>query len=205
MPKAFNEIERDRIRKKLFEVGKRLINQMGVRRLVVDDVVREVGISKGSFYLFFPSREDFILSVFESWEQEYRGALIRQVTEGGGTARERLERFFLGAFEIMDREPGLAQIGAKEIQTLIDRLPSERMEAHKAADDEVLEGTLRLWVAEGMVDSALAETFHGLLSALFSMAMHRGDFPEGSYGPTTRLISEALAMRIARSPLTKEG
>lgn len=103
MPKAFSEAERDRIRSKLIAAGKRLINKVGIRLLVVDDIAREAGISKGSFYSFYPSREEFILSVFKSWETEYRGLLIREVTEGEGTARERIERFFLGTFEILER------------------------------------------------------------------------------------------------------
>ena len=111
MPKAFNETERARITARLIAAGKRIINQVGVRLLVVDDIAREAGISKGSFYSFYPSREDFILSIFESWESEYRGALIREVVEGEGSARERIERFFLGTFEILEREPGLAHLG----------------------------------------------------------------------------------------------
>ena len=85
--------------------GKRILNAAGIRLLVVDDVAREAGISKGSFYSFYPSREEFILSIFESWETEYRGALIKEVTSGTGTPRERIERFFLGAFEILERRP----------------------------------------------------------------------------------------------------
>lgn len=197
MPKAFSESERERIKIRLFEVGKRLINSMGVRRFVVDDLVREVGISKGSFYLFFPSREEFILSVFEAWETEYRGALIRKVTEGTGTARERLERFFLGAFEILEREPGLARLGSKDIQTLMERLPPERLAAHQAADGEVIRETLVRWIDEGLLAGDAAEAFRGVFVAIFSIAMHREDFPSGGYGPAVRLISEALALRFA--------
>ena len=131
--------------------GRRRINAAGMRLLVVDDIAREAGISKGSFYSFYPSREEFILSVFESWEAEYRGALIREVVEGKGTARERIERFFLGAFEILEREPGLAHLGMKEIQTIIERLPAERIEAHQAADNKVLAETFGRWVSEGLL------------------------------------------------------
>ena len=123
MPRAFNEAERSRIKSKLIAAGKRSINSAGVRFLVVDDVAREAGISKGSFYSFFPSREDFILSVLESWEEEYRGALIREVDEGTGTGRERIERFLLGTFEILSREPGLARLGMRDIQPILECLP----------------------------------------------------------------------------------
>lgn len=204
MPKAFSEDEREHIRIRLLEVGKRLINAMGVRRLVVDDLVREAGIAKGSFYLFFPSREEFILSVFEAWEAEYRGTLIRNVTEGTGTARERLERFFRGAFELLEREPGLARLGSKDIQVLMDRLPPERLAAHQAADGEVIRETLRRWIAEGLLAEDASEAFRGVFVAIFSIAMHREDFPDGGYGPTVRLISEALALRFAPAEKGRE-
>ena len=168
MPKAFSETEREAIRAKLIAVGKRIINQAGIRLLLVDDVAREAGISKGSFCSFHPSREDFILSVFESWESEYRGALIREVVDGGGTPRERIA-------------------------------------VHQAEDNRVLAETFGRWVAEGLLGKDVAEAFRGLVPALFAIAMHREDFPPGSYPPAVRLIAEALAMRIASSERFTEG
>ena len=197
MPRAFTENERARIRDNLIAAGKRLINIAGLRLLVVDEIARQAGISKGSFYGFFPSREDFILSVFESWEAEYRGALIREVTNGSGSARDRIERFLLGAFDILEREPGLARMGMKEIQSIIEGLPPERVAAHQATDIRVLEETFSRWVDAGMLDPELAGSLRGLVPALFSIAMHREDFPPGSYHPTVKLIAEALAMRVA--------
>jgi AcrR family transcriptional regulator len=180
--------------------GKHLINQGGLRHLVVDDIAREAGISKGSFYSFYPSREEFVLTVFESWEAEYRGALIKEVVEGAGTARERIERFFLGTFAILEREPGLAHLGMKEIQTIIERLPPERIEAHQTADNRVLEDTFGRLVAKGLLPPEIVTAFRGLVPALFSIAMHKGDFPPGSYQPAVNLIAEALALRIASDP-----
>jgi AcrR family transcriptional regulator len=200
MPKAFSETERVRIKAKLIVAGKRLINQAGLRHLAVDDIAREAGISKGSFYSFYPSREEFVLSVFESWEAEYRGALIKEVVDGEGTARERIERFFLGIFEMLEREPGLAHLGMKEIQTIIERLPPTRIQAHQAADNQVLEQTFGRLVDQGLLTPDIVAAFHGLVPALFSMAMHKGDFPPGSYQPAVKLIAEALALRIAPGP-----
>lgn len=191
--------------KRLIEAGKRRIGQGGIKGLVVDDIARDAGISKGSFYSFYPSREDFILSVFEVWEIEYRGELIRRVSEGGGTARERMERFFSGAFEIMEREPGLSRLGSKDIERLIEGLPPERIAAHQANDERVLERTFAQWIEKGYVDPAVMDALPGIVSAIFSMAMHKDDFPPGSYGRAARLIAEALAMRIAPSEKERGG
>ena len=205
MPKAFSEAERARIQEKLIAAGKRIINLVGIRPVVIDDIAREAGISKGSFYSFYPSREDFILSVFESWETEYRGALIREVVEGKGTVQERIERFFLGAFEILEREPGLANLGIREIQTIIERLPPERLAAHQMVDNRVLRETFGRWVSEGLLSRDVSEAFRGLVPALFSIAMHRQDFPPGTYHPTVKLIAQALALRLSMGERDRGG
>ena len=205
MPRAFNERDRARINAALIAAGRRAINRMGVRHLVVDDVAREAGISKGSFYSFYASREEFILSVLESWEAEYRGALIRRVTEGRGTSRQRVARFFLGAFEILEREPGLARLSMGEIQAIIDRLPPERIKAHQAADNRALSEAFERWVNERLLARDLVDAYRGLVPALFSIAVHRNDFPPGSYEPAVKLIAEALAMRITSGTRERGG
>ncbi len=197
MPRAFTDAEKERIKSRLIEAGKRLINRSGIRGLVVDDAARESGISKGSFYSFFPSREDFILSVFESWEAQYRGELIRRISEEEGGARERLTSFFQGAIEMIDKEPGLSRLGFKEVERLIESLPPERIAAHQANDSKVLEETFADWAKRGLIDAEALGALAGIGSAIFSMALHKDDFPPGSYAPAMRLIAEALAMRIA--------
>jgi AcrR family transcriptional regulator len=200
MPRAFTDLERERIRDRLIAAGKKNINRSGSRLLVVDDIAREAGISKGSFYSFFPSREDFILSVFESWEDEHRKALIKAITEGGGSTRDKLERFFLGSFAIIEREPGLARISFGEIERLIEALPPERLAAHQARDEALLRDTFTGWAEKGLIDGEALAALPGIASALFSIALHKEDFHEGGYEAAVRIISEALAMRLATGP-----
>ncbi|MBL8966608.1 MAG: TetR/AcrR family transcriptional regulator [Spirochaetaceae bacterium] len=197
MPRAFNEAERGKIRERLISAGKKAINRSGPRALVVDEVAREAGISKGSFYSFFPSREELILAVFESWEAEHRGALLAEMAEGSGTARERLARFFLGIFTILEREPGLAKLSFGEIERLVEGLPPERVAAHQAADKATMEGAFARWAEAGFMDPAFLASLEGLMPALFAMALHKEDFPPGSFEPAVRLIAEALALRLA--------
>jgi AcrR family transcriptional regulator len=204
MPRAFTDQEREKIRGRLVAAGKKLINRLGVRLLSVDELAREAGISKGSFYSFFPSREDFILAVFESWETEYRGALLKELIEGPGSMVLRFERFFLGAFDILEREPGLAKLGFKEIEAIIERLPPERIAAHKANDEAVLERAFGSLAALGPLSPGTLGAMQGLGPALFSIAIHREDFPSGSYAPTVALIAKALARQLA-DDLAGEG
>jgi len=204
MPKPFTDPERERIATRLILAGKRLLNQGGVKRLTVEEVSKEAGIAKGSFYAFFPSKEDLILSIFESWEDEYRGSLMRLVAEGEGSPRERLERFFRGTFSLLEREPALASLGSGELERIVERLPPERIAAHAARDGEELGARARRWIEAGILAPVEPETLEGAMLSLFFLALHRGDFPGGRFEAAAGLLSEALALRLA-APGGAEG
>ena len=198
MPRAFREDERERLRDRLVEVGKRLMNRVGYRALTVEDAARDAGISKGSFYSFFQSKEEYALVIFESWERTYRDSLIAGVRDGTGTSRERLERFFREAMGILEREPGMARLGMGEIMRIMERLPPERLAAHRAADTRVAEDAVADWVKAGIIEARDAPALEGVFSALFVLAVHREDFAPGTASATGALIAEALAMRLAK-------
>jgi AcrR family transcriptional regulator len=195
-PKAFSEEERNRLRARLISGGRKLINAGGIKRLTVDDAAREAGISKGAFYGFFPSREDFILSVFESWEEEYRAAFLASLEESSLTPVARWEAFFLEMFELLDREPGLAHMRSTDVELLIERLPPERVAAHKARDAAVLGEAIGRWVADGLATPEAALRLPGIVAAVFSVSLHRAEFGDADFRATSRFIAEALAARM---------
>lgn len=199
MPRAFDPGERERILSLLVAAGKKLVNQKGLRSVTVAEAAREAGIAKGSFYAFFPSREDFLLTVLESWEQEFRTQLLEELASGPGGRTERWLRFFHGALAILDREPGLTRLGTADVQMFLQRLPPERVEAHRREDARVLEQTLGRMLASGTLDPRDAPAFPGITMALFAMVAFRDQFPPGGFDPAAQLMAEALALRFSHS------
>ena len=57
MAKAFDDNERKLIKDKLKEGALLFIQQQGVRKTSVDELVKYANISKGAFYLFYTSKE----------------------------------------------------------------------------------------------------------------------------------------------------
>lgn len=204
MPKAFSEEERRIIRQRLIAAGRRLINAGGVRKLTIDDAVADAGISKGAFYAFFPSREDFVLSVFESWEDQYRGDFLASMSDETIPPRERWVRFFREAMGMLAREPGLAAMRSADVELLMLRLPPERLAAHQARDQAVLGEAMADWLAKGWVRPEAVAVLPGLFAALFAMALHRDDFGETGFDNTLAFLAEALADRMV-PPTADDG
>ena len=79
MPNAFTEEETKRIRKELILAGIRLSKELGIQRMSVEKITAAVGIAKGSFYLFFGSKEDFILEAAEYAGQKSQEMLLSKL------------------------------------------------------------------------------------------------------------------------------
>ena len=60
MPQIFDKVGRDRVRIQLLETGFELIKQYGMKKTSVSEIAKKTGIATGTFYNFFPSKEEFI-------------------------------------------------------------------------------------------------------------------------------------------------
>ena len=65
MPKvSYSDKEREEIRKKLISVCLELIARQGIQHTTVEQIYKEVGISRTFFYSFFPAKEELIVESF---------------------------------------------------------------------------------------------------------------------------------------------
>ena len=63
MPKAYSDQEKEYIRKRLKEEAAKCLAQYGIKRTTVDEIVQRVKIPKGTFYLFYQSKEMLLFEV----------------------------------------------------------------------------------------------------------------------------------------------
>lgn len=63
MPKIFSEREKENIVKGLLETCRQSWTQYGYKKTSIDELCRQVGISKGAFYIFFDSKEALFCEV----------------------------------------------------------------------------------------------------------------------------------------------
>ena len=66
MPKIYSEEEKKQIIQRLKEEANILMQEKGVKKTKVDELEKRVGIPKGTFYLFYPSKEMLLFDVAQS-------------------------------------------------------------------------------------------------------------------------------------------
>ena len=70
MARSFTEREKENIKRSLQEACKQSWTQYGYKKTSVDDLCKQVGISKGAFYLFFESKEALFCEVLCSVQEQ---------------------------------------------------------------------------------------------------------------------------------------
>ncbi len=70
-----------------------MIAEQGVAAVAVEPLARRLGVTKGSFYWHFPSRDALLAAALERWEAVEQETVFGQL-EAVGDPRQRLRRLF---------------------------------------------------------------------------------------------------------------
>ncbi len=81
MPKIFTTLERKRIESDLLSAASDFLRIYGVRKTTVDGIVERAHIAKGTFYLFFDSKEDLFLTLLEEFVSSLEDRYLEMLKE----------------------------------------------------------------------------------------------------------------------------
>ena len=70
MPKVYSETERTDIKDNLKREANILMIERGIKKTTVDELVKRAGIPKGTFYLFYPSKEMLLFECIQDFHNE---------------------------------------------------------------------------------------------------------------------------------------
>ncbi len=82
----------------------KLVKRHGYRRVRLDDIARDAGVSKATVYHYFANKDDLLTQSVSSRMAERQGEIERRLAEKGGSVTDRL-RIFLGDFWALSLTP----------------------------------------------------------------------------------------------------
>lgn len=86
-PRALSEEQRDRQRLRIMQKGRELVMAHGFRKISVDEIIRASGLAKGTFYLYFVSKEAFLGALVMTFLEDFFGKAEQMIRK---TPREDL-------------------------------------------------------------------------------------------------------------------
>lgn len=104
--RANRAIPRDQLKERIGHAASRLFKKHGFDSVTVDEIVAAAGVSKGTFFNFFPTKPDALIVYFN--ELDGRLAQLRSALDATKPL-SALQRFFAQAEELLREEGPLAE------------------------------------------------------------------------------------------------
>lgn len=190
--------ERER---RIMEVASRHFAKFGYKKTVVDEIVREVGIAKGTFYLHFKSKKELLSRVIGAIQAETQEQFQQLMQKTAGQPAEQVREMVRFSLDVMVEYPLLAKLAADEAETHFFRdmldLP-ERREEEKATVAFV-QGILQQGIEQGVFrEDVDLKVMPYLLGSLKTIYFYR-EFLVGEDMLTIRELIDGLADMAVRS------
>lgn len=179
MPKSFSILEKELIREKLLLEGNRLFSIYGLKKTNVEEIALGSGISKGAFYLFFPSKEVLFFEVTGQAEKKFRQEILSVIDLEGPSPRIRLYTALRKAYFLWQTIPLLTQFSKTDFEVIARRVPGEIIEAHMNDDRLFVEELLQHCQSAGIMIKADPGEIRDMLYTIFICVLHQNDFGEG--------------------------
>lgn len=194
MPKSYSEQEREYIRKRLKEEAADCLARYGVRRTTVDELVRRVHIPKGTFYLFYPSKELLLFEVIQEQQEIINRALYQAISDLAGTelSADRLTDAIFAFYKMAEDMLILKLLDAGEVELLVRKLPREVVEGHLQSDTDTIENMLALLGVDKETDiGAVSAAFH----AIYFATLHKAQIGE-RYDEALRALIRGIVLQL---------
>ena len=194
MPRPYSDQERAYIRKRLHEEAVLCIKQYGMRKTSVDELVQRVNIPKGTFYLFYPSKEMLFFEVIMDLHDTVQAEVLKAAGAlKGDMTPDALTDLLFRFCKMADDSVLVPMIVSGDLELLMRRLPDEVVAAHQAQDDfSVQQLAAMLPEAEGKN----LELFSAALRAVFLLLLHKREIGAPMFDDVLKMLLRGVSIQL---------
>lgn len=195
LPKAYSDQEKEYIRKRLKEEAAKCLAQYGIKRTTVDEIVQRVKIPKGTFYLFYQSKEMLLFEVILEQHDLIEEKLWKEISsiDPQDFNAEKLTDIIVGFYQMAGEMPILKLLNSGEIELLARKLPPQVLEEHLGHDNAMVDRLFASFPIKNNVDTrALSAAFR----AIYFSTLHKEEIGEEHYEEGLRLMVVGLINQL---------
>ena len=194
MPKTFSESERAYITERLKTEAKKCLATYGIRKTTIDELVKRVGIPKGTFYLFYESKERLIFEVIMEFDAEAQNQMLQEVSLlPNGPDVETFTDIILRFYRRLDESflPRLMQNG--ELEYFMKTVPPELSRQHAERDREAMS---RMFAAFPKMQEQRVAEFSAAFRGVFLSLLFKDEIGAEIYEDALRILVRGVALQM---------
>lgn len=193
MARAFSKTEKERVIVALKKAAESSILRYGIRKTSIDELVKEAGIAKGSFYAFYPSKEVLFFEVINEYHNNIQNLIIERVKQLGCdfTALDIAELLF-ESYKQLDNPIFVRLFSGGEMEYLMRKLPDDIVAAHQQQDDMALKLLLEHLAID---DELTVNRLSAALRAAFLTIFHKREIGEEHFDDVLKTLLDGICTK----------
>lgn len=205
MPKIYSEEEKKLIIEKLKHEANILMQEKGVKKTTVDELVKRAGIPKGTFYLFYPSKEMLLFDV----SQDFHEQVDKYIEEGIfkilqtknkslqnpdlSDCVEELTDVILGAMEITYNSCLSVLLNPESMNLILSKLPPDVLDKHRVSDGDICDGFFKVIADEKGIN---VEALTGSFMMIIFGGMYKNAIGSENWKESMRIVLRGIVMQL---------
>lgn len=195
MPKCYSDREKDYIKKRLKEEAAKCLSQYGIKKTTVDEIVKRVKIPKGSFYLFYQSKELLLFEVILEQHDFIEKKLMEEISSIGAEnfTAESLTEVIMNFYRMAEEMPILKLLSSDEVELLARKLPQEVLEEHLSYDHSNVDKLFEAFPQKKKIDT---KVISAAFRAIYFSTLHKEEIGEESFDDALRLMVSGIVNQL---------
>lgn len=195
MPKCYSDQEKEYINKQLKEEAAKCLSQYGIRKTIVDEIVKRVKIPKGTFYLFYPSKEMLLFEVILEQHNLMDQKILDEISniDKNDFTVEKLTEVIVHFYQLIDEIPVFKILNSDEIEVLARKLPPEVLEEHLKYDKSMVDELLEVIPVKKEIDT---KSLSAAFRAIYFTTLHKDKIGEENFGKALYLLVYGLVNQL---------
>ncbi|HQL03587.1 MAG TPA: TetR/AcrR family transcriptional regulator [Treponemataceae bacterium] len=198
MPRSFTEAERSKLLDRIKSAAKELLTVYGARKTTIEMIVKKAVIPKGTFYLFYASKELLLWDVINDYHKTISKVLKDAVENTKDIDAQRFSEILFEIFITVSKSFYPALMIEGEMEAIIRKLPDDLVKDHHNDDADMLTELASILPADSPVFSnrKKVEAVSGALRILFFSLLHRREIGETLYDQSLKILLNGVALEL---------
>lgn len=194
MPKRLSENEKEYITNRLKEEAVKCLMTYGIKKTTVDELVKRVNIPKGTFYLFYESKELLLYDAINDIHNEFQKKMLLAMEELlKDFSVDRLTDFVMSMYQEVSNSGFLSVLMGAEMELLMRKLPEHVVKEHQLHDDLNIEQFFSFIPHK---ENKNIKAFSGAFRGVFMTMLYKREIGEQIYDEAIRLMLRGLVIQI---------
>ncbi|MGN1405476.1 MAG: TetR/AcrR family transcriptional regulator [Erysipelotrichaceae bacterium] len=194
MPKIYSEKQKEEIKQKLKYEANILMKEKGVKKTTVDELVKRVNIPKGTFYLFYSSKEELLFEVSQDYQKKIDETINAKLysllkKDKPENHIEEITQILMEALDITCNSCLKQLLNPESMNLILAKLPQSVLNKHLEEQPELL----------NYLNTDLnPETIKGAFMMIIFGGMYKKETGEENWEDSIKLLIRGLVLQLIK-------